>query len=76
MEIKYSIQENLIQRSKGNSPKKSKRKWNIKGGIVIAKQKETEEALKPTNDYVFKRIFGHVGNEKITKGLINSILSN
>ena len=21
----------------------------------------------PTNDYVFKRIFGHVGNEEITK---------
>ena len=28
----------------------------------------------PTNDYVFKRIFGHVGNEKITQGLLNAIL--
>ena len=28
----------------------------------------------PTNDYVFKRIFGHVGNEEITKGLLNAIL--
>lgn len=28
----------------------------------------------PTNDYVFKRIFGHVGNEEITKGLITSII--
>ena len=28
----------------------------------------------PTNDYVFKRIFGQVGNESITKSFINSIL--
>lgn len=28
----------------------------------------------PTNDYVFKRIFGHAGNEKITVGLISSII--
>lgn len=28
----------------------------------------------PTNDYIFKRIFGKVGNEDITKSLINSIL--
>lgn len=28
----------------------------------------------PTNDYVFKRLFGHVGNEKITAGLISSII--
>lgn len=32
------------------------------------------ELLKPTNDYVFKRIFGYIGNEDITKGLLNSIL--
>lgn len=31
-------------------------------------------AIVPTNDYVFKRIFGKVGNEEITKGLLNSIL--
>lgn len=30
--------------------------------------------MVPTNDYVFKRIFGHVGNEKITIGLISSII--
>ena len=30
--------------------------------------------MVPTNDYVFKRIFGHVGNEEITKGLIGSII--
>ena len=28
----------------------------------------------PTNDYIFKRIFGKVGNEIITKGFLNSIL--
>ena len=33
-----------------------------------------DEALKPTNDYVFKRIFGKKGNEDITKALINSVL--
>lgn len=32
-------------------------------------------AVVPTNDYVFKRIFGHVGNEIITKGFLNSILN-
>ena len=30
--------------------------------------------LRPTNDYVFRRIFGHVGNEDITKGLVSSIV--
>lgn len=30
--------------------------------------------MLPTNDYVFRRIFGSVGNEKITAGLINSII--
>ena len=30
--------------------------------------------MVPTNDYVFKRLFGHVGNEKITAGLISSII--
>ncbi len=29
--------------------------------------------LNPTNDYVFGRIFGYKGNEKITKGLLESI---
>ena len=37
---------------------------------------EKSEVFKPTNDYVFKRIFGHVGNEIITKGFINSILDD
>ena len=33
-------------------------------------------AIIPTNDYVFKKIFGKVGNEIITKGLLNSILED
>lgn len=32
------------------------------------------ELLKLKNDYTFKRVFGFNGNEKITKGLLNSIL--
>ncbi|MBP3597038.1 MAG: Rpn family recombination-promoting nuclease/putative transposase [Clostridia bacterium] len=32
--------------------------------------------LNPKNDYVFKRIFGYVGNENITKNLINSIVDD
>jgi hypothetical protein len=32
------------------------------------------ELLKPTNDYVFKRIFGYIGNEDITKDFLNSIM--
>ena len=35
---------------------------------------EENEVMVPTNDYVFKRIFGHKGNEEITKGLISAIL--
>lgn len=30
--------------------------------------------LNPKTDYVFKRIFGHIGNEEITKDLLQSIL--
>ena len=41
-----------------------------KGVIII----ENFNAVVPTNDYVFKRIFGRVGNEEITKSFINSIL--
>lgn len=32
------------------------------------------ELLNPKNDYTFKRIFGYVGNENITKELISTIL--
>ena len=52
---------------------KIKLKIKSKGGLVIIEK--YEEALKPTNDYVFKRIFGRRGNEEITKGFINSILN-
>ena len=31
--------------------------------------------MLPTNDYVFRRILGSVGNEKITAGLISSIIN-
>ena len=34
--------------------------------------KYIEKLLDPKIDYVFKRIFGHVGNEDITKGLRKS----
>ena len=37
-------------------------------------EKEKEEIIVPTNDYVFKRIFGRVGNEAITKELIEAII--
>lgn len=40
------------------------------GGICI----EKKDSLSPTNDYVFKRIFGHVGNEEITKDFLSSII--
>ena len=31
--------------------------------------------LSPKQDYVFKRIFGYVGNEEITKDLLSSIIN-
>lgn len=34
-----------------------------------------KKLILPTNDYVFKRIFGYKGNEDITKNLINSIIN-
>ena len=33
-----------------------------------------KELLNPKNDYVFKRIFGHKGNEEITKQMLSSIM--
>ena len=32
--------------------------------------------LSPKQDYVFKRIFGYVGNEDITKDLLSSIIDD
>ena len=40
------------------------------------KENKKIELLNPKSDYVFKRIFGHVGNEEITKDLLNAILEN
>ena len=37
-------------------------------------QERRKMRYKPTNDYVFKRIFGHKGNEKIAKDLIEAIV--
>ena len=34
------------------------------------------ELLKPTNDYVFKRIFGQKKNSDILKDLLQAILPN
>ena len=35
-----------------------------------------KQLLKPTLDYVFKRIFGYTGNEEITEGLLSAILQD
>ena len=39
---------------------------------------DTKEEIKltPTNDFIFKRIFGKEGNEEITKDLLSSILED
>ena len=37
-------------------------------------KKTNEEMYYPTNDYLFKRIFGYKGNEAITQDLIEAIL--
>ena len=44
-------------------------KTELRGEVIKIK-----ELLDPKLDYVFKRIFGHKGNEDITKSLISSIL--
>ena len=41
---------------------------------MFIKNKNIDEFMVPTNDYIFKRIFGYVGNENITKNLLESIL--
>jgi predicted transposase/invertase (TIGR01784 family) len=40
----------------------------------MSQNTELEEYMLPTNDFVFKRIFGNEANEDITKDLISSIL--
>ena len=49
--------------------------------MIIIKQEKTKnekvkkDLLNPQNDYVFKRIFGHQGNESITKSFISAVLN-
>lgn len=40
------------------------------------KGREVQGLLNPKIDYVFKRIFGHTGNEDITKALLSSIIKD
>ena len=40
------------------------------------KGREVRGLLDPKIDYVFKRIFGHTGNEDITKALLSSIIKD
>ena len=42
----------------------------------MEKERKEIKLLNPKLDYVFKRIFGYVGNEEITENLLNSILEN
>ena len=41
---------------------------------MVEKNKQEQKELQVTNDLVFQRIFGKVGNEEITRGFIESIL--
>ena len=34
----------------------------------------SKKLLSPKNNYIFKRIFGHIGNEEITKNLLSAIM--
>ena len=66
---KFIFQTNFKSRNQADLPKKSKIKNKTrKEGMFIKK------LLDPKIDYVFKRIFGHVGNEDITEELISSII--
>ena len=47
----------------------------MEGNIIEEIKNINEEIMLPTNDYVFHRLFGHVGNEDLTSGLISSILN-
>ena len=41
---------------------------------MLKNKKDVKMSFNPTNDYIFKRLFGHVGNEEITKALLKAIL--
>lgn len=45
-----------------------------KNDLKNINQEEIERALKPTNDYIFKKIYGSVGSEKITEEFIRAFL--
>ena len=45
---------------------------NRKGYRLIG---SNDDLLNPQNDYVFKRIFRHQGNESITKNFISAVLN-
>ena len=45
------------------------RKFNKKRGFYMT---QINRAMLPTNDYIFKRIFGYKGKENITKGFIEA----
>ena len=42
----------------------------------MVNDKAQEVKLTPTNDFIFKRIFGKEGNERITKKLLSSIIED
>ena len=42
--------------------------------MKLIENKNLNEFMVPINDYIFKRIFGYVGNEHINKDLLESIL--
>ena len=41
---------------------------------MVKKDEKKKTSFNPTNDYIFKRLFGRVGNEEITKGLLSAII--
>src|SRR5699024_4396282 len=64
-----AIKENsILTRKQKNIAKRTKIIYNTKGRRNMA------EYLKLTNDIVFQRIFGKVGNENITKAFLEKIL--
>ena len=43
-------------------------------GKIVKKNEIKRKILKPTKDYIFKRLFGYKGNEDILKGLLSAIM--
>ncbi len=42
--------------------------------VISKKDNENNKAIMPTDDFAFKQIFGNIGNEEITKGLVSCII--